>query len=211
MVDPVLAFRGIQYATDPEVYDASDDTFLLLEAVLQRPPGRLLELGTGAGLVAVAAARAGHRVTATDVNPAALRLARANAQKNNVRLTLLRADLARGLRLDRFDLIAFNPPYLPTERHERLPGRLNAAFDGGPSGQTLTARLMRGLPANAPPTLVVGSSLQGAAALAAQARAAGLRLRVLDEKRFDAETIFVYELTPAARAPPAAAGQRRVN
>ena len=99
-------------APDAPVYPPREDTRLLLPFA-EVPRGTLLlEVGTGSGLVALAAARRGARVVATDLNPHALRRLRARAREEGVDLALVRTDLAHGL--GRFDRILANPPYLPT-------------------------------------------------------------------------------------------------
>lgn len=169
----------------------------------REPPGRLLELGTGAGLVAISAARAGHRVAATDVNPAALILARRNLRENNASADLARAHLALGLRLARFDLVAFNPPYLPTGPAERLPEPLNRAFDGGPSGRRILEAFLTSL-GNAPvAVLLVVSSLQGDPELDRLFRRHGRTPRTMGTASFDDERLRVVRLEPLRPDAPA--------
>lgn len=75
---------------------------------------RVLDMGTGSGLVGIMAAKQGARVTAVDVNPAAVKLANENAllQNLNGRWHCLESDLfARLDPAERFDWIAFNPPF----------------------------------------------------------------------------------------------------
>ena len=103
-----------------------------------------LEVGCGAGLAALTAARRGARVVATDLNPHALHRLRERARGEGVELATVRTDLARGL--GRFDRLLSNPPYLPTRPEERDPDRWhNLALDGGPDGCRVTARLVEDL------------------------------------------------------------------
>ena len=122
-------------------YPPREDTALLAPfAGSVRRGDRVVDVGTGNGALALAAARAGGHVVATDVNPFALHRLSAIARSEGVRLEAVRADLLRGLR--RFDRILANPPYLPTRPSQRDPDRWqNAALDGGPDGCRVTARL----------------------------------------------------------------------
>ena len=123
------------------VYPPREDSLLLLPFALVRAGTRLLEVGAGAGLVALEAARHGARVVATDLNPHALRSLRERARAEGLDLTPVRTDLARGL--GRFDRVVANPPYLPTRPRERDPDPWhNLALDGGPDGCRVTARLV---------------------------------------------------------------------
>jgi release factor glutamine methyltransferase len=189
-----LEAHGIRYRVERDVYDPSDDTFLLIEAVRRLSPGRFLDVGTGSGLVAIAAARAGHDVTATDRSPEALRLARANARLNGVRLALVRADLLRGLQVDWFEAVVFNPPYLPTAAEERLSGPLNAAFDGGPDGLGVTRRFLEQLPPGHAPVLLVATSLQPAGEWESLLARRGLRATVVSERALPHERLRVLRL-----------------
>src|SRR5690242_4349894 len=64
--------------------DLWPETDALLELLETAPPGRLLDMGTGTGVLAVEAAARGHRVTATDLYEKTLDLARFNAQLNDI-------------------------------------------------------------------------------------------------------------------------------
>lgn len=195
MADLLLEHAGIQYALHPDVYEPAEDTYLLLESVSRLPPGRLLEIGTGCGLVAIAAARSGHRVVATDLNEQALHLARTNAQRNGVHLDLVRGNLLQGLRWRVFDTVAFNPPYLPTHPSDRVPGALNHAFDGGPTGRSVLESFLRqAQPASPPVLLVVASSLQGLDTIRARVRAHGWRMSTVAEQALVMERLYVLRL-----------------
>jgi len=96
---------------------------------------RMLEIGTGIGLAAVLAARAGARVVATDVLDAAVRCARANAAVNGV------ADRVEVLQGDGFD---------PVRDRERADASA-AADNGGRNGWALLDRVIAGAGAHLAP------------------------------------------------------------
>lgn len=126
---------------DKDVYRPSDDTFLLAKAVHAhvQPGERFLEVGCGSGLVSLVAARAGASVTACDLNPHAVVAAHRNAAENRLRIEAVESDLLAEV-AGPFDVVAFNPPYLPTGPDEVLPGPLNLAFDGGLDGNATVLR-----------------------------------------------------------------------
>jgi release factor glutamine methyltransferase len=120
---------------DPsQVYAPEADSFLLLAAARAeaRPGDRILEVGTGSGLIAEEMARI-TAVVATEINPHAAHYARDKG------IDVVLTDLVSGLR-DTFDLILFNPPYLPTRPEERMNDWLEYALDGGESGRTVIER-----------------------------------------------------------------------
>jgi ribosomal protein L11 methyltransferase len=98
VVDPGRAFGTGGHAT----------TRLCLEFLLEAPRGSLLDVGSGSGVLAVAAAKLGFRpVTAVDVDPVAAASTRANAAANGVELAVAVAD-AMGDPLPPADLVVAN-------------------------------------------------------------------------------------------------------
>src|SRR5207253_9868447 len=110
---------GLSFATDPEVLHPIyfRSTRVLLDAVLglALPGRRFLDMGAGSGVIGMFAAARGARVTACDINPRAVALARANCARNGLGGEVLESDLFGALGGRTFDLIAFNLPYLTGE------------------------------------------------------------------------------------------------
>lgn len=114
-------FYGRAFQVDPRVLIPRPETEHLIEEVLawaQRkgPPRWILDVGTGSGILPVTLALEipGAQAVATDLSPGALAVAASNARSHGVtdRVHLLGSDLAAALRLDRFDLVVSNPPYI---------------------------------------------------------------------------------------------------
>lgn len=115
-------FWGLRLATSPHTLIPRPDTERLVEAALAHgasPQGRLLDLGTGSGAIALAFAseRPGWTVVAIDRSPEAVDLARYNAEQ----LAIENVDFNTGdwftplldaRKAERFDLIVSNPPYI---------------------------------------------------------------------------------------------------
>jgi len=175
----------------PGVYAAQGDTFLLA-SVLRRerlaPGSRVLDVGTGSGLLAVAAAQLGASVTAVDVSRRALVTAWANAALRGKRIGLRVGDLLEPVRDRRFDLVVSNPPYVPSP-DEQLPVRgIGRAWDAGPAGRTLLDRLAFDVPGVLAPggaVLLVHSALCGGGVETTRAalERGGLRTRVVARAR----------------------------
>ena len=130
----------IAVADDPRVYRPSEDSRLLLDSIALEKGERFVEVGTGAGLIALHAARQGAAV-ATDASREAAALARANARRNGLRLEVVRTNLAAGLR-GPFDVVAFNPPYLEGRPRDEL----DRAWSGGDEGSEISIRFLSDLP-----------------------------------------------------------------
>lgn len=182
---------------DPDpIYPPREDSWLLVPYARVPRGTSVLEIGAGRGIAALAAARCGARVVATDRNPHALRALRRSASAEHLELETVRTDLARGL--GRFDRILANPPYLPTAPEDRDPDRWhNLALDGGPQGTTATERILTQLSEHLAPhasAYIVGSSLQDPDAmrrLLDRWRAGGGLQELLASRRLDGETLEV--------------------
>lgn len=109
-------FFGLPFSVTPAVLIPRPDTELLVELALQRlpPAGRMVDLGTGSGAIAVAIAhqRPDAHVTALDASAAALAVARQNADRNQVSVRFLQSDWYAGLGSEQFDIVVSNPPYI---------------------------------------------------------------------------------------------------
>ncbi|NYT17082.1 MAG: methyltransferase [Methanomicrobiales archaeon] len=144
--------------TSSQVYPVEEDTLLLLRAAQAecRPGDRVLEIGCGSGHISGELSRT-TEVLATDINPHAVRAAR------KLGIEVVRADLFDGI-CGPFDLVIFNPPYLPTALDERIDDWLEYALDGGPDGRLLIARFIEGVGSMLSPGgrfLLLVSSLTG--------------------------------------------------
>jgi release factor glutamine methyltransferase len=87
---------------------------LIAKTVLEetRAADRVLDVGTGSGILAILAASKSVYVTAVDINPFAVKCARSNIELNNLssRIRVIKSDLFKNVK-EKFDLIIFNPPF----------------------------------------------------------------------------------------------------
>ncbi len=121
-----------------EVYKPAEDSMLLLEAIDIGIGEKLLEIGTGSGIIALHAAKKAI-VVATDVNPEATKVTRLNAIFNGLHVDVICCYMFEGLR-GKFDVIAFNPPYLNEEIGNDWTGR---AWQGGSAGDELIVEFLK--------------------------------------------------------------------
>lgn len=109
-------FYGLSFHVTPDVLIPRPETELLVELALEYLPenGRVLDMGTGSGAIAVAITceRPDVTVTALDISEAALTIARGNAERHQVQITFLQSDWYGALTNQRFDVIVANPPYI---------------------------------------------------------------------------------------------------
>ena len=141
-----------------QVYSPAEDSFLLLKAAEQeiRSEDRVLEVGVGSGYVASHLPSC-RQIIGTDCNPHAVRITQTTG------ISVIRTDLTSGLR-GPFDLILFNPPYLPTSAEEQIDDWLEYALDGGITGREVIERFLSEVPLLLSPEgriLLLISSLNG--------------------------------------------------
>lgn len=98
------------------VYTPREDSFLLRDYVLGKDleGKKALDIGTGTGIIAVAMAKQGADVTAVDINPEAVEATKQMAEEEGIDIQVLQSDLFENVEGE-FDIITFNPPYLPGE------------------------------------------------------------------------------------------------
>ena len=152
-------FHGLRLQVDARVLDPRDDTETLVDWALALLPAdaprRVLDLGTGSGAIAlaIAHARPQARVTAVDASADALTVARANAGRLGLAVTLHHGDWLAPVAGEVFDLIVSNPPYI-AEGDAHLPALAHeprAALVSGADGLDDLRRIVATAPAHLAP------------------------------------------------------------
>jgi release factor glutamine methyltransferase len=108
--------NGLRVQICPQVFNpiTGRTTQFFIEHMHIDPKDRVLEIGTGSGAIAAAVANQAQCVTATDVNPYAVKCAQSTMRLNGLekKVRVLQGDLFVPVQGERFDLVLFNPPYL---------------------------------------------------------------------------------------------------
>ena len=120
-----------------EVYYPREDS-LLLAKVLEKEDlanKRILEIGCGSGFLSIFMAKSKAAVTAVDISKDAVQATKTNAKRNNAEVTCLGSDLFSAVN-NKFDLIVFNPPYLPDESGDNT-------YSGGKTGREVIERFIK--------------------------------------------------------------------
>ncbi|MBT3940825.1 methyltransferase [Candidatus Woesearchaeota archaeon] len=173
------------------VYEPMEDSHMMQREIEIRAKGKkVLDIGTGSGIQAITAALAGAKeVWAADVNPIAVRCAQSNAEANNCDINFVESDLFTYVPKKKFDLIVFNPPYLPSDGiHEDL------RWSGGLEGiEVILDFLSQVKPflARDGAILFIYSSYANPDRLAKMMKRFGFKLEVVSQKHIFFEDIFV--------------------
>jgi release factor glutamine methyltransferase len=128
-----LAIRNGRATT----YEPREDSFLMLEALAGLSLGglRVLDMGTGSGILAVYCARRGADVTASDIDIEAIRALQLTCDRMGISIKLVTCDLFSKIP-ERFDIVVFNPPYLPSSTIG------DRTTDGGEAGTEVISRFL---------------------------------------------------------------------
>ena len=155
----IQEFWSLSFRVNPHVLIPRPETEILVDQALtlagsfHETPMRVLDLGTGSGVISVVMAKEVPEalILATDISGEALGVARENAQNHGVlnRIAFLRGDLFEPLMPEKrvFHLIASNPPYVCThEIQELLPEvalhEPKIALDGGKDGMDFLKKII---------------------------------------------------------------------
>ncbi len=190
------------------VYQPREDSFLMLDAMYgalqkmkaartaapkteDRGPLTVLDMGTGSGILAIAAAKSGCSVTAADINPEAIKAAGEAAEKAGVKINLALSDLFENVK-GKFDLIIFNPPYVRTADLETQDAQ-SIAWQGGPEGMRVIDRFQSWVYGFLKPggkVLLLVSSIADK-----PPKFPGFRSRIVKKESLFFERLWVLELT----------------
>jgi len=167
-----------------EIYEPREDSYLLQKYVKRYAKGKVLDMGTGSGIQALAALEKTKDVLAVDINENAV----VHVRKLGVKAKV--SDLFSDVK-GKFDLIIFNPPYLPEEK-----GRGEAALSGGKKGHEVIERFLKEAKRYLEKDgniLLVASSLTGD--IEKTSKNLSYKIECLETESFFFERISVYLLS----------------
>ncbi len=116
------------------IYPPSEDSYLIQKYVKKYAKGKVLDMGTGSGILALEALKKTKNVLAADINKEVI----INAKKLGIKV--VQSNLFSKIKR-KFDLIIFNPPYLPEHKNEPKDSKL--ATTGGKKGYELIKKFLK--------------------------------------------------------------------
>ena len=169
------------------IYGPREDSFLLQKIVKQevKSTDKVLDMGTGSGIQAITASEVSNDVTEVDVNPECIE------KLNNPKIKTVLSSLFAKVE-GKFDLILFNPPYLPRDPDEPEDSAL--ATTGGEKGSEIIEEFLNQAKAHLTENgriLLLYSSLSGKTEEIAKTN---YSFNILAEESFDFEKIYVAKL-----------------
>jgi release factor glutamine methyltransferase len=146
----VQEFYGRPFRVTPGALIPRPETEHVVEAALQEPASRILDVGCGSGAIAITLRlESGAEVWGSDISMPALRVAAENARALGARVALVNCDLDAAFADRSFDLIVSNPPYVPDAELAGLAREVRdheprVALTSGPTGFEIYERLISG-------------------------------------------------------------------
>jgi release factor glutamine methyltransferase len=193
-----IYFKEHVFEIDEHVYEPAEDTFLVFEKLDIKKDDVVLEIGTGCGILAILAAKNAKKVIAIDINPYAIYCATRNAKNNAVHdmIGFRQGNLFEPVKVsEKFSLIIFNSPYLPSEPGEEKSW-IGKAWAGGKTGREVIESFIvastRYLVANGR-ILLVQSSLSDVDKTIKMFNELKLDANVVSELKFPFERIVLIE------------------
>jgi len=124
------------------IYSPREDSYLLEKQVKKYSKNKsVIDIGTGSGIQALSSLSSGAKeVTASDINEEAINHLKNIIKSNNYIIKLIKSDLFSNIK-NKFDLIIFNPPYLPENKDEDKESKLTTT--GGKRGDEIILRFLK--------------------------------------------------------------------
>ena len=183
---------------DMDIYQPAEDSYLLEKYVRRYATGRVLDMGTGSGIQALAAIEVPsvREVVAVDINPKAVEALRQEIEKKKLRkVRVLQSDLFENVE-GHFNMVIFNPPYLPEDK-----GVEDKAIYGGKKGWEISERFLQNVSNYLFPegtVLFLFSSLTNKQKIDEILEHNLLQWEELGEENIAFETLYVYRISKTA-------------
>ncbi len=170
------------------IYEPGEDSYLLLKYVKKYAFGKVLDVGTGSGILAeeVLKSKKVSSVLAVDISKEAVNYVKSKGIK--AKLSNLFSDVK-----GKFDTIIFNPPYLPLDENEDKESRIITT--GGKSGYELIERFFKSVKNHLNEKgliLIVFSSLTDKRKVLGLMEKNGFKFKLLEKKKISFEELYVY-------------------
>jgi len=166
------------------IYPPGKDSFLLKKHIKDYANGSVLDLGTGSGILAKEAKKYIDNVLAVDINKKAL--------KKITKIKTKYSDLFSNIK-EKFDLIMFNPPYLPENIKEKPEDKI--ALCGGKEGYEIIFKFLEQAKSHLNKNgkiLMVFSSLSDKEKIESKLKKLNYKFKLIDQEKFFMESLYLY-------------------
>jgi release factor glutamine methyltransferase len=184
-------YKLIMDSLSMDIYEPQEDSELVKRNIKEFAKGSILDMGTGSGILAVEAAKYADTVMGLDINEKAIQYCKEHIFDPKILFfkSNLFEILEQGKITRTFDLIIFNPPYLPKEKPE------NIALDGGKEGHEVIDEFLKKAKKHLNPDgkiLLLFSSLSKKPKIDLLLDKLGYKKSCIDRMKVSFETLYVY-------------------
>jgi|SRR3989344_1339505 len=132
-------YKDLNLEVPESVYYPREDSLLLAKIIEKEnlKNKKTFDMGSGSGFLAILMAHQGADATASDINEEAVRTIKLNSKSNNIDIKAISSDLFEKIE-GKFDIIVFNPPYLPEKTLHR-----DKQYYGGRTGREVIHRFIK--------------------------------------------------------------------
>ena len=196
-IDWVISYyKDMKLKVLPSVYDPAEDSFLLADNLDIKQGDKVLDIGCGSGIQSLVAAKKGAKVIAVDINPEAVKNTKINAADLDLEdlIQVRQSNLFENVPETDFDVIIFNPPYLPSGGG--LNNALSKAWDGGKTGREIISDFLKEAKKHLKKggkIFFVISSITGKEEVEKTLKEAGYKSKVIASQKMFFEELFVFE------------------
>ncbi len=182
------------------VYEPREDTRLLLKCAREKFRFKdiksLLEIGIGSGEIIINLAKEFHleTIVGTDINEKAVTITKKRAEKEKINIELRKEEFYKGKK--KFDLVLFNPPYLPQDPEVKLDIESRAIY-GGKKGYEVIIKFIEKLKKyikNKGTCLLVISSLSNPDIIFKKLRKEAFKFKIIKKEKFFFEELYCLEI-----------------
>ncbi|MEM0015529.1 MAG: class I SAM-dependent methyltransferase [Saccharolobus sp.] len=139
----IIEFNGIKLCLNENTYEPAEDTELLLRIIKIHKGDKVLDMGSGSGILGIYALKLGGKVIFIDINPYAILSTLCSLGLNRLDdkdYNIVNCNLLDCIREEKFDVAIFNPPYLPFEEYDSWIGY---SWSGGKNGSDIIIKFLR--------------------------------------------------------------------
>lgn len=176
------------------MYEPAEDSYLLLESInnfyVDKRIKNSFDMGSGSGILAKQLAEFSEHVIAVDIDDASVE--HLKKELKNSKISVVKSDLFSNIKKEKFDLIVFNPPYLPKGEEDYD----DAALYGGEKGIEITLRFLeqaKEFLAKTGIILFVASSLSKLSELEIEMKKMKYSFEKIKQEHYFFEELYVYK------------------
>lgn len=178
------------------IYSPQEDSYLLEKQVkLYSKNKSVLDIGSGSGIQCLAALSSGaSSVTASDINPEVISHLKSISKSHQNKITIIKSNLFNNIK-SKFDLIVFNPPYLPEDEYEDSESKL--ATTGGKHGDEIILKFLKQSKSHLNKNgaiLILLSSLTPLDKIIPLLSKLNLNYKTISQEKLFMESLFIWEI-----------------